>query len=145
MRLAATILKNKIDIVNSKELRKDLTTIQNEVYSFVTQLDEIVKNTDKKIINNKKEKLSDFFKEFGKKILEPIDTIGYPAPEYESYWKFGYDILKKNGEFSFKKYITNITAEITTYAEGLYFETDKDRQEVRNDLLNNVLEELKNF
>ena len=145
MRLSATTLKNKIDIVNSKELRKDLTAIQNEIYSFVTELDNIVKNTNKNLINNQRKNLADYFKEIGRKILEPIDTNGNPQPEYESYWKFGYDILKKNGEFSFKKYITNITAEITTYAEGLYFETDQDRQEVRNDLLNNVLEELKNF
>jgi len=145
MRLAATVLKNKIDIINSRELRKDLLVIQNEVYSFVTELDDIVKNTNVKINNSKKETLQNFFKETGKKILAPISTGGLIDPRYEYSWKFGYDILNNYGEFNFKKYITNITAEITTYAEGIFFETKEDEKEVRDELFNNVLEELKNF
>jgi hypothetical protein len=145
MRLAATVLKNKIDIVNSRELRKDLLVIQNEVYSFVTELNEIVKNTNVKIKNSKKEKLADFLKETGEKILAPIYTGGRNNPQYENTWKFGYDILNSNGELNFKKYITNITAELTTYAEGLFFETKEDEREVRDELFNNVLDELKNF
>jgi hypothetical protein len=135
MRLSATILKNKIDIVNSNELRKDLSAISNEVYNFVLELDDIVSKADVNLIYQG-QTLGVFFKELGAKILQGTD---------ESLNEFGYSIIDKQGRFTFKKYITNITLEITTYAEGIFFETEEDRQEVRNELLKNVLNELQNF
>jgi hypothetical protein len=56
-----------------------------------------------------------------------------------------YSIINSKGDLIFKKYITNITLEITTYAEGIYFETEADRKEIRNELLKNVQNELINF
>jgi hypothetical protein len=144
MRLSATVLKNKIDIVNSRELRKDLAAIKNEVYSFVTELNEIVKNADKNIVGGG-QTLPEFFRKYGNLILGSVDYDGWSDPSYEIYWKYGYDILDENGQFTFEKYITNITAEITTYAEGIFFETEEDEKEVRENLLENVLEELINI
>ena len=137
MRLSATNLKNKIEIINSNELRKDLAKLNNEVYDFIVQLDNIVQNTDDKIvIKNGTAKLKDYYKELGTKILQSTD---------EDRYEFGYAIINKKGEYTFKRYITNITNEITTYAEGIYFGTDEDTIEKRNELFENVLRELENF
>ena len=137
MRLSATNLKNKIEIINSNELRKDLAKLNNEVYDFIVQLDNIVQNTDDTIvIKNGTAKLKDYYKELGTKILQSTD---------EDRYEFGYAIINKKGEYTFKRYITNITNEITTYAEGIYFGTDEDTIEKRNELFENVLRELENF
>lgn len=137
MRLSATNLKNKIEIINSNELRKDLAKLNNEVYEFIVQLDNIVQITDDSIIHRiNKGKLKDFYKELGTKILQSTD---------ENTYEFGYAIINKKGEYTFKRYITNITNEITTYAEGIYFGTNEDTKEKRNELLENVLRELENF
>ena len=137
MRLSATNLKNKIEIINSNELRKDLAKLNNEVYEFIVQLDNIVQNTDDTIvIKNGDTKLKDFYKELGTNILQSTD---------EDRFQYGYAIINKKGEYTFKRYITNITNEITTYAEGIYFGTDEDTKDKRNELLENVLRELENF
>jgi hypothetical protein len=137
MRLSATNLKNKIEIINSNELRKDLAKLNNEVYEFIVQLDNIVENTDETIvIKNTTSKLKDFYKELGTMILKPTD---------EDRYEFGYDIIDNDGKYDFRNYISIITNEITTYAEGIYFGTDEDTKEKRNELLENVLRELENF
>ena len=137
MRLSATNLKNKIEIINSNELRKDLAKLNNEVYEFIVELDNIVQNTDETIvIKNGTSKLKDFYKELGTMILKPTD---------EDRYEFGYDIIDNDGKYDFSNYISIITNEITTYAEGIYFGTDEDTKEKRNELLENVLRELENF
>ena len=137
MRLSATNLKNKIEIINSNELRKDLAKLNNEVYEFIVELDNIVQNTDDTIvINNGTSKLKDFYKELGTNILKPTDEDNY---------EYGYDIIDNDGKYDFPNYISIITNEITTYAEGIYFGTDEDTKDKRNELLENVLRELENF
>jgi hypothetical protein len=128
MRLSATTLKNKIDIVNSRELRKDLEAIRVEIGNFIVELDDIVANANNNLIYSG-QTLGAYFREIGDAILSPR----------------GYSMKNYNGQMMFKKYITNITLEITTFAEGIYFQTEEDRQEIRNELLNNVQNELVNF
>lgn len=130
MRLSATILKHKVDIVNSMELRKDLEAIRIEIGNFVTELDDIIQRANNSLVYGG-QTLGEYFKEIGKLLLEP--------------GSYGYSIVDYGGKIIFKKYITNIALEITTYAEGLYFETEEDRQEVRNELFNNIQRELVNF
>ena len=130
MRLSATTLKHKIDIVNSRELRKDLEAIKIEIGNFLVELNDIVVKANPNLISNNLP-LGEYFRELGNRIL---------GTSYD-----GYSIINDRGEFIFKKYITNITLEITTYAEGIYFETEEDRQEIRNELLKNVQNELINF
>jgi len=130
MRLSATTLKHKIDIVNSRELRKDLEAIKIEIGNFLVELNDIVVKANPNLISNNLP-LGEYFRELGNRIL---------GTSYD-----GYSIINDRGELIFKKYITNITLEITTYAEGIYFETEEDRQEIRNELLKNVQNELINF
>ena len=130
MRLSATTLKHKIDIVNSRELRKDLETIKIEIGNFLVELKDIEVKANPTLISNNLP-LGAYFRELGNRIL---------GTSYD-----GYSIINDKGELIFKKYITNITLEITTYAEGIYFETEEDRQEIRNELLKNVQNELINF
>jgi hypothetical protein len=129
MRLSANTLKHKIDIVNSRELRKDLEAIKIEIGNFLVELDDIVIKANPNMVTYNTP-LGQYFRELGNNILGTSD---------------GYSIINNRGEYIFKKYITNITLEITTYAEGIYFETDEDRQEIRNELLKNVQNELINF
>lgn len=130
MRLSATTLKHKVDIVNSRELRKDLEAIKVEIGNFVVELEDIVIKANPNLVSNNRT-LGQYFKELGSTILGTSSD--------------GYSIVNNSGELLFKKYITNITLEITTYAEGIYFETEEDRQEIRNELLKNVQNELINF
>jgi hypothetical protein len=76
--------------------------------------------------------LQEFIKDFGLDVLR------------------AYQITDRNGKVTFKSYVSQITNEITTYAEGPIFEATKEAQEVRNnilkdDILLSVLNELKNF
>jgi hypothetical protein len=130
MRLSATILKNKIDILNSKELRKDLEAIKIEIGNFLVELNDIVVTSNPNLIISNIT-LGDYLKDLGNTILGVRND--------------GYSIIDNKNKLNFKKYITNITLEITTFAEGIYFETEQDRQEIRNELLNKVQNELINF
>ena len=129
MRLSATTLKHKVDIVNSRELRKDLEAIKVELGNFIVELKDIVLKANPNLEYNGV-LLSEFFKNMGNNILGVNN---------------GYSIIDRRQDLSFKKYIENITLEITTYAEGLFFETEDDRKEIREDLLENVEKELVNF
>ena len=130
MRLSANGIKHKIDLINSNELKKDLISIEQDLYRFKSELKEIVDNTPRPSNNN---------------------FINSSQPLFEYYNKFGNELLNKyeitndKGEITFKKYITNITTEITTYAEGIFFETPKDRQETMNNLLITIQQALKDF
>jgi len=130
MRLSANGIKHKIDLINSNELKKDLISIEQDLYRFKAELKEIEDNTPRPSNNN---------------------FIYSSQPLFEYYNKFGnellnyYEITNDKGEITFKKYITNITTEITTYAEGIFFETPKDRQETMNNLLITIQQALKDF
>jgi len=130
MRLSATTLKHKIDIINSRELRKDLEAIKIEIGNFLVELEDIIVKANPKLKYNDKP-INVYFKELGDTIL---------GTSYD-----GYSIINDKGEFKFKKYITNITLEITTYADGIFFETEEDLKETKNELLKNVQNELLNF
>jgi hypothetical protein len=129
MRLSANTLKHKIDIVNSRELRKDLEAIKVDLGNFIVELKDIIVKANPNLIENGVT-LPDFLKEMGNNILGTNN---------------GYSIIDKRNNLSFKKYIQNITLEITTYAEGLFFATEEDRREIRDELYENVEKELINF
>jgi hypothetical protein len=132
MRLSANGLKHKIDLINSNELKKDLISIEQDLYRFKAELGEIVKNTPQPIGTNFKNgrgslSLIDYYTSFGNEILRE------------------YDIIDSSFNISFKKYIYNIITEITTYAEGIFFETPKDRQETMDDLIKSIQQALKDI
>lgn len=125
MRMSATNLKNKINIINSLELRKDLADIDVELQKMIDEV--------KIIINN----------------LPEVNSAVNPLKQsFESYM---FDILREYGVYNqkniytFKNYIIQITTEITTYADGVFYETDKENQERRDALVETVLTELQNF
>ena len=130
MRLSANGLKHKIDLINSNELKKDLISIEQDLYKFKAELTEILKNLPKPVgtnFKNGKLTLESYYSSTGSEILVE------------------YDIINSSGDITFKKYILNITTEITTYAEGIFFETPKDRQETMNELLTSIQQALKDF
>ena len=126
MKLSATNLKNKIDIVNSNNLRKDLSDIKVNLQDFLYQMNEIINDalTKKNITGDI---LGEIFQTQKNDILRR------------------YEIIDTKGELSFQSYILNITTEITSYAEGKYFETDQESKEKRNELVGLVINELQNI
>ena len=135
MRLSANTLRDKIDIINSNELKKDLIAINKRLQDSIDEYKSIVAETDKR---------APFDNRFGNLTLqEYIKDIGLDVLR-------AYQITNRSGEITFKSYISQITNEITTYAERPLFEATLEAQEVRNnilkdDILLSVLNELKNF
>ena len=135
MRLSANTLRDKIDIINSNELKKDLIAINKRLQDSVDEYKSIVAET---------------------KNRTPFDTKGGNLTLQEYIKDIGLDVLRayqitdRSGQLTFKSYISQITNEITTYAESPIFESTKEAQEVRNNILKDdillaVLNELKNF
>lgn len=135
MRLSANTLRDKIDIINSNELKKDLIAINKRLQDAVDEYNSIVAETSTRKLKGSSIgnlPLQMFLREYGLDVLR------------------AYQITDRRGELTFKSYISQITNEITTYAEGKIFESSKEAQEVRNNILKDdillaVLNELKNF
>ena len=125
MRMSATNLKNKINIINSLELRKDLANIESDLQKMIDEVKIITKNLP--LFQGSSNPLQRHFKVFTNDILRE------------------YGIYDKKNKYSFKNYIINITTEITTYADGLYFGTEEESKERRDELVKTVLTELQNF
>ncbi len=135
MRLSANTLRDKIDIINSNELKKDLIAINQRLQDSVNEYNSIVAETitrEPYDLKNGNLTLQMFLKDYGLDVLS------------------AYKITDRRGAVTFERYVSQITNEITTYAEGKIFEATKEAQEVRNNILKNdillaVLNELKNF
>jgi len=126
MRISATNLKNKINIINSLELRKDLAAIDVDMKKLIDEVNLIVKNA-----------------------ADWNDSSGQNLEYYLG--KIAKDILRKysvynnRNIYAFQNYILSITTEITSYAEGVYYATPQEDIDKRNDLVETVISELQNF
>lgn len=133
MRLSANNLKNKIELINSLELVKDLKKIEREIQSLIDELNVIVEMTPDRKGNefyNGSITLKEFYLETGKTIL--------------GNWN-GYVMVDIRGNLSFKPYIYNLVSEITNYAEGIMFPTEKEKQEAKLNLVQSIVDALENF
>ena len=134
MRMSATNLKNKIDIINSNELRKDLADMEIALNKIVDEAYLIVNNIPDTLLDSNDNSYQDFVN----KLLEFIlATYGV----YSSRRKWSV----QQQPINFKNYVITITTEITTYAEGGYFPTSEEEIEKREQLVTNVITELQNF
>ena len=131
MRLSANNIKNKIDILNSVELRKDLANIEIELLKFLDEIREIWQNIDPTIQDVYGEYLVEIIKRYSLLILKEFNII-----------KSATDI---NSGFTFYDYITNISDEIKTYAKEGYYPTDQETIDRRNQLFVQVDLEMNNF
>jgi hypothetical protein len=131
MRLSANNIKNKIDILNSVELRKDLANIEIELLKFLDEIREIWKNIDPTIEDENGVKLVDIIEKYSLLVLKEFNII-----------KYSNDI---NSGFTFYDYITNISDEIKTYAKEGYYPTDQETIDRRNALFVQVDLEMNNF
>jgi len=131
MRLSANNIKNKIDILNSVELRKDLANIEIELLKFIDEIREIWQNIDPTINDGNGQTLVEIIKEYSLLILKEFNII-----------KSATDI---NSGFTFYDYITNISDEIKTYAKEGYYPTDQETIDRRNQLFVQVDLEMNNF
>jgi hypothetical protein len=137
MRLSANELRNKVEIVNSKELRKDLLKMRNLLQDLVLELDTIVSEANSSGISNRGETLGEFYKRWGMRILGAT-TKQYSWGGYE----YGYDMIDANGLLTFPAYVEKITNELTTYAEDGLYDTKQEEMDKRNALLEEVIREL---
>lgn len=137
MRLSANNLKNKVMLINSNELVKDLKNMYNNLELLVDELKFIVNNIPEKDPKYRLDGFKNYILSLGNRLLEPTnektDTYGYTI--------IG-DKLNNKGKITFKAYITTITSEISTYAEGEMFMVDKETKERKDELLNNIQEAL---
>jgi hypothetical protein len=123
MKISANNIKNKIEIINSNELRKDLIQMNKDLVILYEEFQALVKiNRDKGGIYIK---LGDLIENIGQDILSTYDIIS-----------------RRNKNYTFKNYVINITNEITTFSEGLFFPTQEERVEYREKLVESVLNEL---
>ena len=133
MRISANTLRDKIDIINSREIKKDLIAINTRLNDVVNEFKSIVADISTRKISpqSSAKNLQEFISDWGNKILTMYQIIG-----------------TYNGDVTYKQYILQITKEVTTYAEERLFESTKESQEVRDnilkdDVLTAVLTELK--
>lgn len=126
MRISATNLKNKINIINSLELRKDLAAIDVDMQKLIDEVNLIVENAAD-WTNSSGNTLKDYLGKTKNSILRT------------------YSVYNKRNIYTFKSYILSITTEITTYAEGNYYATPQEDIDKRNDLVETVISELQNF
>lgn len=114
MKLSANNLKDKINIINSNELQKDVYLIRSDLEKMVDDfyriIDEIQNTSIQTILRLQ-----------GRTILN------------------SYKIIDNQAKLTFKDYITSITNEITTYADGSIYATDDDTRERRDELVRDVL------
>lgn len=117
MRLSANFLKDKINIINSNELQKDIILMKAQFDSLISELDSIVGAIDGKI---------------NKKIKEWVQENGLDLLRM-------YVMIDDTNKPIFFQYMTKVTSEITTYAEGDFYATDLESRQQRDELLSNVM------
>ena len=115
MKLSANQLKDKINIINSNELVKDIAKIKYEAETMIQDGIKIVNDTTHRPLKN---------------ILQ----------QYLNSVLNGYKLYDSRNTFSFSEYIQTITIEISTYADGEIYETDADTREKRDELVESVLQ-----
>ena len=131
MRLSANNIKNKIDILNSVELRKDLANIEIDLLKYIDEIREIWNNIDPTIEDDNGKKLVDIVKEYSLLILKEFNIISSSN--------------NINSGFTFYDYITNISDEIKTFAKEGYYPTDQETIDKRVELFKQVDLEMNNF
>jgi len=122
MKLSANTLKDKINIINSNELVKDITAIKSDAETNIAELNTIYENIPDNLLTRARgTRLKDFILGIGLRIMNE------------------YGLVDGSGNLSFRQYIIKITNEITTYAEGGLYPTDDETIEKRDALVNDVL------
>lgn len=129
MRTSANVLKHKINIINSQEMIKDITEIERDLTNTRDEFFICINNI-------KNLRIKKYLNDFGREIFGKYD---------EDLSIYGYNIFGVNDNILLKRYVTNITDEITTYAEGDIYATPLERQEFREEIYKNTLTALANF
>ena len=114
MKLSANNLKDKINIINSNELQKDIYLIRTDLEKIISDLNKLINDISISQIKN-------YLRLEGANIL------------------YGYKIFDNQGKMTFRNYITAITNEITTYADGGLYATEVETREKRDELVRDVL------
>lgn len=138
MKTSANVLKHKINIINSEEMLKDITEIERDLQNTSDEFQLLIQNIQELKSNNtyNQQNLKEYITNFGTSILGKMD---------ENSNTYGYNVIGVTGNITLKRYVINITDEITTYAEGDIYATPEERKEFRNEILINVLKALENF
>jgi hypothetical protein len=124
MKMSATHIKCKYEIINSTNLVSDLKKMKVELQTLVDEMDLFLDNQAKDSSLNT---LNLTLKIFFDRILK-------------MYYLFDYQ-----NKYSFNSYVFGITTEITTYAVGNVYATPPEEQKKRNNLLQEVTKALQNI
>lgn len=121
MKLSANTLKDKINIINSNELVKDITQIKRDAENNLEEFNKIISEIPATLRFIGNVYLGEYLKEVGNNIITEYGLVDF------------------RGNFAFRQYITKITNEITTYAEEGLYATDEETIEKRDALVRDVL------
>ena len=114
MRVSASNLKDKINLVNSNELAKDLEDIRRDLERLVDEYYQIIDAITL-------DPIKIYLRDFGIELLTAYNMVKNS--------RVGVRL-----EVTLRAYILDITTEITTYADGDYFPTPDEQREKMDDL-----------
>ena len=130
MKLSANTIKHKINLINSNNYRKDMAALYNDLEDCKFELDRIIKicvtPATLDVSKSNWGTLGAYYREFGYGLLRSFKIINY-----------------KN-EISLVDYITEITEEITTFADDPFFPTPEEEVLKRLEFRNVMNNEAKN-
>ena len=124
MKMSATHIKCKYEIINSNNLVSDLKKMKVELQSLVDEMNLFLDNQAKD---------------------SSLNRLTLILKTYFEYILKAYYIYDNQKRYSFNNYVFGITTEITTYAVGKVYATPPEEVKKRNNLLQEVTKALQNI
>jgi hypothetical protein len=124
MKMSATHIKCKYEIINSNNLVSDLKKMKVELQSLVDEMNLFLDNQAKD---------------------SSLNRLTLILKTYFEYILKAYYIYDNQKRYSFNNYVFGITTEITTYAVGNVYATPPEEVKKRNNLLQEVTKALQNI
>lgn len=105
MNTSGNVIKHKVNLFNSSAYNKDFLDVVRDIEKTKSELDQIISEST---LQNSGGSISDIFKEYGELIMKILN------------------ILDDNNQISPPRYMDSIIAEITTFADGMFYPTPEE-------------------
>lgn len=124
MNTSGNVIKHKVNLFNSSAYNKDFLGIIGDMEKTKSELDQIISESTLKKSGSS---ISDVFKEYGELIMKKLN------------------LLDDNNKISPPRYMDSIVAEITTFADGMFYATPEQEVNKMLDLKQVINRELINL
>lgn len=124
MNTSGNVIKHKVNLFNSNSYNKDFLDVVRDMEKTKLDLEQIVSEST---LKNKGGNISWVFSDFGQSIMKKLN------------------ILDDNNEISPSRYMNSIIAEITTFADGMFYPTPEQEVNKMLDLKQIINQELANL